>query len=62
MGDRDRGDMEFGECSGEFIRGGEGIESGLEYYIGDVACVNLLIIINLNSCSCCDFINIAKFK
>ena len=28
-GERDRGDIELGECWGELIRGGEGIESGL---------------------------------
>ena len=29
LGDRDRGDMELGECSGELARGGDGIERGL---------------------------------
>ena len=26
FGDKDLGDIEFGECSGELIRGGDGIE------------------------------------
>ena len=29
LGDRDRGDIELGECWGDLSRGGEGMDSGL---------------------------------